>query len=240
MRADDTTRTRQSIRVNLLCGHGTNRRYGLGCRCCSCRAARAVDARAQRAAHRDNERARAATYGASHKAERAAYLLAHRDEIAASRAVYNAAHKAERAAARAAYYAAHRDEEAAHAAAWKARHPIYHASYRDAHKATRSAYNREYKREHPEAACASSHRRRAQKLNAPGTHTAVDVVAQYERQHGRCYWCGKKLGKTYHTDHVIPLILGGSDGPENIVVACPFCNCSKGTKHPMDYAGRLL
>jgi 5-methylcytosine-specific restriction endonuclease McrA len=41
----------------------------------------------------------------------------------------------------------------------------------------------------------------------------------------------------YHVDHVTPLALEGSDGPENIVLACSHCNQSKGAKHPMDFAG---
>jgi 5-methylcytosine-specific restriction endonuclease McrA len=35
-------------------------------------------------------------------------------------------------------------------------------------------------------------------------------------------------------------VLGGSNGPENIVIACPHCNQSKNAKHPMDFCGRLL
>ena len=81
---------------------------------------------------------------------------------------------------------------------------------------------------------------RARKSGNGGAHTADDVRAQYERQHGRCYWCSGEVGNTYHVDHVVPLSLGGSNGPENLVVACPFCNDSKGAKHPMDWAGMLL
>jgi hypothetical protein len=76
--------------------------------------------------------------------------------------------------------------------------------------------------------------------NAPGTHTAEDVQAQYDRQKGRCYYCHKKLDDKYHIDHVIPLAKGGSDGPENLVVACQFCNLSKHDKHPMDFDGRMF
>ena len=74
-----------------------------------------------------------------------------------------------------------------------------------------------------------------------GTHTAAAVRSQYGRQRGRCYWCGKKVpwGKK-HVDHVVPLALGGSNGPENLVVSCVRCNARKGAKHPMDFAGRML
>jgi len=97
-------------------------------------------------------------------------------------------------------------------------------AYRESHKAERAALQR---------------LRKARKLSAPGVHTAADVTAQYERQHGKCYWCHEKVGDTYHVDHVTPLVKKGSNGKENIVIACPTCNLSKGAKHPMDFAGVL-
>ena len=48
-----------------------------------------------------------------------------------------------------------------------------------------------------------------------------------------------KVGGDYHVDHVIPLILGGSNGPENLVIACPRCNLSKGAKMPHEFSERL-
>jgi 5-methylcytosine-specific restriction endonuclease McrA len=65
------------------------------------------------------------------------------------------------------------------------------------------------------------------------------VRDQYGRQRGRCYYCHEKVGDSYHVDHVIPLALGGGNGPENLVIACPRCNLTKYAKHPMDFAGVL-
>ena len=113
-----------------------------------------------------------------------------------------------------AYYGQHRDEMLAANAEWRARHPL-------------------------ERRAASSNRR-ARVRNAPGSHTAADIAAQRTRQKGRCYWCGKKVGRLYHVDHVVPLALGGSNGAENLVIACAVCNLSKGARHPMDWDGRLL
>lgn len=89
---------------------------------------------------------------------------------------------------------------------------------------------------------AGFHRRRARILAAEGTHTAVDIQRQYEAQKGRCYYCHKKLGKTYHVDHVVPLSRGGTNGPENLVIACPKCNVSKNDRLPHEWpeGGRLL
>lgn len=82
--------------------------------------------------------------------------------------------------------------------------------------------------------------RRAREASASGTHTARDVVEQLQRQKGRCFYCGNKVGSDYHVDHVVPLALEGSNGPENIVISCPRCNKSKGAKHPMDFNGTLF
>jgi 5-methylcytosine-specific restriction endonuclease McrA len=82
--------------------------------------------------------------------------------------------------------------------------------------------------------------RRARKKGAEGTHTTDDIKAQYDRQKGKCFYCKKKVGIDYHVDHVVPLSLGGSNGPENLVIACPSCNCRKSNKHPMDFGGRML
>lgn len=89
---------------------------------------------------------------------------------------------------------------------------------------------------------ASVLRRIARKHGAVGNHTADDVGRQYEAQKGKCYYCGVKVDDAYHVDHVIPLSRGGSNGPENIVIACKNCNQSKGGKLPHEWpeGGRLL
>lgn len=79
--------------------------------------------------------------------------------------------------------------------------------------------------------------RRARKLNAEGKYTADDVKKQYDRQRGKCYWCDKKVGDSYHIDHVIPLSRGGDNTPSNIVIACQPCNQSKSDKLPHEWHG---
>lgn len=89
---------------------------------------------------------------------------------------------------------------------------------------------------------ANEHRRRAQKRQSQGDHTDADIKRQYKAQKGKCFWCGVKVGKTYHVDHIVPLSRGGSNSPENLVIACPACNLSKGDKLPHEWpqGGRLL
>lgn len=211
---------------------------------------------AYNAAHRDEKAAWRVAYNLEHLAERtaygAAYYADHRAEIAAYGAAYNAAHREENAARTAAYRATHREEIAARGAAHRATHSEERASYMVAYYASHReelvAYQAAYKAAHREEYAAYTRNHEARKKGNGGTHTAADVKAQYERQKGRCYWqvtdvCKArrgKLGDTYHVDHVTPVVKSGSNGPENLVIACPTCNQSKGAKHPMDFAGILF
>lgn len=118
-------------------------------------------------------------------------------------------------------------------------------------------WQRQYSKEHgigyalaraPDKRRAGRRQRRAREYDAPGSYTDSDVQAQYARQRGRCYWqtsesCkarGGKLGDDYQPDHVVPLILGGSNWPSNLVVSCSTCNYSKAGQHPMDWAGVMF
>ena len=129
------------------------------------------------------------------------------------------------------YYATHREQllEKQH---------VYNATRRD----RISERSRAWKKANPDRVDFSNRTRRARKNGAEGTHTTADVQAQYERQKGRCFWCGEKVGDTYHVDHIVPLARGGSNWPENLVIACPHCNTSRGTKLPHEWpeGGRLL
>lgn len=105
------------------------------------------------------------------------------------------------------------------------------------------AYMRGWRRENPLIASAQSRAKKARRKNAPGRHTAADVQAIGGRQKWRCAWCGKPCDGNYHVDHIIPLARGGSNGPENICIACPPCNLSKKAKLPHEFAqsmGKLL
>lgn len=114
--------------------------------------------------------------------------------------------------------------------------------YRVANAPQISAKKSEWTRANKDKGREAHGRRRARKLDAGGSHTAADIRLQYKAQRGKCYYCAKKVGKKYHADHVIPLVRGGSNGPENIVIACPTCNISKGSKLPSEWEGsnRLL
>lgn len=128
---------------------------------------------------------------------------------------------------------------------WREKHPSGHRGTRYTHSLTieekREIDRRRYYA-NKERSRAKKRNREALKRAAEGTHTDADVRAQYKRQHGKCYYCQTKVGNIYHVDHVIPLSRGGSNGPDNLVIACPKCNRSKHDKLPSEWTagGRLL
>ena len=121
-------------------------------------------------------------------------------------------------------------------------------------------YQHDYRARHPERVRETARKTRlkhrekanvykrnyyARKKQAQGNHTIEDILLQYKRQHGCCYWCNEKVGKEkheYHVDHIIPLSRGGSNAPDNLVIACPTCNMSKHDRLPHEWprGGRLL
>lgn len=79
-------------------------------------------------------------------------------------------------------------------------------------------------------------RRRAIINGSTRHHTAEDVRLAKEVQGNRCFYCPADVSTTATVDHLIPLIRGGSDGPENIVIACPTCNFRKADRTPEEFA----
>lgn len=237
-------------RVNLLRAHGspTCYQYNKGCRCCSCVSAKASYDRAYRERNHARCRDRERRYYLAHRDDRLAYSRAwasrnpekHREY----EAMYAQRHAAEIAGRKRAYAGARKDDLQEYLRAWRQTHREQTANsareYRERHRLERSEYMRGWHRRNPGARRAYRHNREARKRDLPGTHSAADVRAQYERQSGRCYYCQKVVVSGYHVDHVIPLSKGGSNGPENIVIACADCNLRKNAAHPMDWAGILF
>lgn len=211
-------------------GHSDGLRY-------ECKACHRADVAAWNARHPGSKAAYEQAHREERRAYKAAYRIAHRQEISAYNVAYDQAHRSERrsrdAARRAAHpeeyragyaawNAAHREEQRAHTAAWEAAHPGHAASWRAAH---------------PDERRAHWQNRRARKLGNGGTHTAADVAAQRRRQGGRCIYCGAKIWRSYHVDHVFPLVHGGTSWPENLVITCQHCNVSKNARDPREFVG---
>ena len=65
---------------------------------------------------------------------------------------------------------------------------------------------------------------------------AISKRTRYEvlrRDDHRCRYCGAAAPDVKLTiDHVVPVSLGGSDEPGNLVAACPDCNAGKAASNP--------
>lgn len=100
----------------------------------------------------------------------------------------------------------------------------------DSQKRNRASANKRasrYTKRHPDRINARTRNRYARKIAAEGTHTDADIAAHYEMQNGLCAYCGIRLFHDYHVDHYIPLIKGGSNWPDNLLLSCMTCNISK-------------
>lgn len=130
--------------------------------------------------------------------------------------------------------------------AWKDRNKDRQAEYwrewYSLNKEARSEYHRQYCQANPGVVLEKQRRRRARKLEAPGSFTETEFRAVLKAAKHRCHWCRCKLDAGNTTrDHRIPLTKGGSDDISNIVPCCRTCNPRKRTKMPWEFVeGRLL
>lgn len=85
--------------------------------------------------------------------------------------------------------------------------------------------------------------RRARKIDAGGSHTAIDISAIRKAQKDRCGYCRVKLKGGGHVDHIKALSKGGSNSRSNLQLLCGPCNQSKSARDPILFAqslGKLL
>jgi HD-GYP domain-containing protein (c-di-GMP phosphodiesterase class II) len=87
---------------------------------------------------------------------------------------------------------------------------------------------KEWRLAHPDSVKYNRKIRRDRKRNAIGYYRAADIRLLYKTQNGKCWWCNEKLPEHYHIDHRVPLSKSGTNWPENLCLACPKCNRSKG------------
>jgi 5-methylcytosine-specific restriction endonuclease McrA len=113
---------------------------------------------------------------------------------------------------------------------YRARDKVYQQAYRKRHPERRREIGKRWRQNHPDRKRADTLNRIARLKKAEGSYTPDDVARIYEQQKGCCAYCGKPVNDNYHVDHVIPISRGGTNYPENLAIACPFCNDSKGSK----------
>lgn len=65
------------------------------------------------------------------------------------------------------------------------------------------------------------------------THRDRTRLPLYERDGGRCRYCGEEVPRAqFVVDHIIPLIHGGDNSEANLATSCPSCNTKKGGRTP--------
>lgn len=95
---------------------------------------------------------------------------------------------------------------------------------------------REWQIANPDRVNVNINNRRSKFLGAIGKITSHDVSKMLDAQENRCFYCGCDVSGGVHTiDHLIPLSRGGTNLPDNIVIACKKCNTVKGAKTPKEY-----
>lgn len=108
-------------------------------------------------------------------------------------------------------------------------------------RAERVAYSKAWAEANPDRFAEHmrlhARKRRAQKHNSGGTHTAADLAEILKAQGHRCAYCRADLRKTKrHVDHITPLATGGSNGRANLQYLCRPCNQSKSARDPIAFA----
>ena len=101
----------------------------------------------------------------------------------------------------------------------------------DNNKEHQLKYAKEYRIANPHVKRRGESKRRARKRGGGGSHTTKEVIDMLTAQQNKCACCNTRLVK-YHVDHILPLVLGGSDNIDNIQILCPPCNQRKSAKHP--------
>lgn len=94
---------------------------------------------------------------------------------------------------------------------------------------------------HGAKAIARGHaERKAREVNAPGCHSHSEWLEVLAAHGNRCVRCEIRAEDTRYgkltKDHVVPLILGGTDYASNLQPLCGHCNSWKGGRE-MDFRG---
>jgi len=61
----------------------------------------------------------------------------------------------------------------------------------------------------------------------------------FNKQNGKCFYCGQNLDEYFHLDHKLPKSRGGKFIKENLVASCDFCNMSKSNSTLEEYRERV-
>lgn len=90
-------------------------------------------------------------------------------------------------------------------------------------------------KKNPEAMRVHEQNRRAREIASGGKLSRGLSKKLYALQKGKCACCKQPLGAGYHLDHIMPLVLGGTNTDNNIQLLRQRCNNQKHAKHPIDF-----
>lgn len=174
---------------------------------------------------RERHKERCRAYYKANKERLLAYGYAKRAADPTERKKHDEAYRLRNAekvrAAKAAYERANPEKVAAAKLRWRTQNP----------EKLRAAQIR-WDKNNPEKKRVHRENRRARERAAVGAMSSnIDAVLM-EKQKGRCACCSDALTSTRELDHILPLILGGTNEDCNVQLLCRPCNRSKGKKHP--------
>ena len=137
------------------------------------------------------------------------------------------------------YYQANKEQVNIKSALWVKNNPEKVKLTRDRYAIhnidTVRAQKRAWSKRNPESARLAQHRRRARKLENGGEYTFKDIEVLLLEQDQKCKYCNTDIVNEYHIDHILPIVLKGSNDLSNIQLLCPSCNQRKGSKPPEDF-----
>jgi 5-methylcytosine-specific restriction endonuclease McrA len=140
------------------------------------------------------------------------------------------------------FYRRNREKRIAYSARWRLDNPEKAAASRkreyENNKELAKQRAHDWVQANPERVKLRTARRRAAQKNAPGHFTEDDLVRQFEKQQGKCFYCHEDLQVGGTIDHYVPLSKGGTNYPSNIVLACWPCNNRKRAKFPSEFLPR--
>lgn len=174
-----------------------------------------------------------------HNARNNAWTAANKEKVRASSKRYHAAHPEKYKAKSAAWAKANPEKMKALKAAWlkanvdraKAKARVWAKANIDKLRANSAAWHAR----NPDVRRLATQNRRARSKENGGRLSKGIRAKLLTLQRGMCPCCRKPIGDDYHLDHVMPLVLKGTNTDDNVQLLCAPCNLSKGAKHPIDF-----